>query len=118
MGGEGGACFIGTEGRIAVDRSNIVSYPAIILKETLRPDDKRVYYADNHSGNFLECIRTRRQTICNPKIAAYTMNAILIGGIALALKRNVHWNPTTLNFGGDETANRFLSYTPRPPWCI
>jgi hypothetical protein len=118
VGGEGGACFVGTEGRIAVDRNNIVSYPASILRETLRPDDKRVYHADSHSGNFLECIRTRRQTICNPEVAAYTMNAILIGGIALALQRNVHWNPATLEFPGDETANRLLSYTPRAPWCF
>ncbi|MHC4204118.1 MAG: Gfo/Idh/MocA family protein [Planctomycetota bacterium] len=118
VGGEGGACFVGTEGRIAVDRNNIVSYPASILKGTLRPNDKRVYHADSHSGNFLECVRTRRQTICNPEIAAYTMNAILIGGISLALQRNVHWNPATLKFAADETANRLLSYTTRPPWCI
>jgi hypothetical protein len=118
VGGEGGACFVGTEGRIAVDRNNIVSYPARILKETLRPDDERVYHADRHSGNFLECIRTRRLTICNPEVAAYTMNAILIGGISLALQRNVHWNPATLEFPGDETANRLLSYTPRPPWHL
>jgi len=118
VGGEGGACFVGTEGRIAVDRNNIVSYPASIHKQMLRPDDKRVYHADSHSGNFLECIRTRRQTICNPEIAAYTMNAILIGGIALALERDVHWNPATLEFSGDEAANRLLSYTPRPPWCL
>ena len=58
VGDEGGACFVGTEGRIAVDRTNIVSYPANILKEPLRPGDTRVYHADSHSGNFLECIRT------------------------------------------------------------
>jgi len=118
VGGDGGACFVGTEGRIAVDRSNIVSYPARIIKEMLRPDDERVYHANSHSGNFLECIRTRRLTICNPEVAAYTMNAILIGGIALALQRNVYWNPATLEFPGDETANRLLSYTPRPPWHL
>ena len=28
VGDVGGACFVGTEGRIAVDRDNIVSYPA------------------------------------------------------------------------------------------
>ena len=38
VGDEGGACFVGTEGRIAVDRTNIVSYPASILKEPLRPE--------------------------------------------------------------------------------
>lgn len=116
VGNDGGAVFVGTEGRIAVDRSSIVSYPASILREPLRPGDKRVYYANSHSGNFLECVRTRRPTICNPERAVYTMNAILVGGIALALQRTVKWDPTRGEFPGDEQANRLLSYTPRPPW--
>ncbi len=118
VGGEGGACFVGTAGRIAVDRSNIVSYPGNILREPLKPGDERVYYADSHSGNFLECIRTRKPTICNPDVAAYTMNAILIGGISLALGRDVRWDPVRLEFEGDAEANRLLSYTPRPPWSL
>jgi predicted dehydrogenase len=93
VGPDGGACFVGTNGRIAVDRSNIVSYPAKILREPLLPDDQRVYYANSHSGNFLDCI-------------------------ALALKRNLRWDPARLQFVGDETANRLLSYTPRPSWML
>jgi predicted dehydrogenase len=118
VGGEGGACFVGTEGRIAVDRSNLVSYPASILKQPLGPTDSRVYHASSHSGNFLECIRTRRATICHPETAVYTMNAILVGGIALALKRSVKWDPVKGAFEGDEEANRLLSYSKRPPWRI
>jgi len=118
VGGEGGACFVGTEGRIAVDRANLVSYPASILKEPLRPGDTRVYNSRSHSGNFLECVRTRRPTICNPETAVYTMNAILIGGITLALRRAVKWDPVKGEFPGDDQANRLLSYTPRPPWRI
>ena len=118
VGGEGGACFVGTTGRIAVDRSNIVSYPSEVLRQPLLPDDERVYYADSHSGNFLDCIRTRKPTICNPEVAAYTINAILTGGISLALKRNLRWDPVKLKFDGDEAANRLLSYTPRSPWRL
>jgi hypothetical protein len=118
VGDVGGACFVGTEGRIAVDREAIVSYPTRILKEPLRPEDERVYHADSHSGNFLDCIRTRRSTICNPEIAAYTINAIFIGGIALALQRSLHWDPVKLSFSGDDVANRLLSYTPRAQWCL
>jgi len=118
VGPEGGACFVGTTGRIAVDRSNIVSYPATVLREPLLPDDERVYHADSHSGNFLECIRTRKATICNPEVAAYTINAILIGGISLALKRDLRWDPVKLQFAGDDMANRLLSYSPRPPWIL
>lgn len=116
VGNEGGACFVGTEGRLAVDRSSIVAYPASLLKAPLRPEDARVYHADSHSGNFLECIRTRRPTICNAETAAYTINAILVGGIAMALQRAVKWDPVKLEFTGDEPANRLLAYAPRPPW--
>ena len=69
VGGEGGGCFVGTEGRIAVERSNIVSYPDRILREPIRATDIRVYRADRHASNFLECIRTRRPTICEPDSA-------------------------------------------------
>lgn len=118
VGPDGGACFVGTTGRIAVDRGSIVSYPASILREPLRPDDERVYHADSHSGNFLECVRSRKLTICNPEVAAYTMNAILIGGISLALKRDLRWDPVKLQFAGDDQANRLLSYSPRAPWIL
>jgi hypothetical protein len=118
VGPDGGACFVGTEGRIAVDRANIVSYPASILQEPLHPDDARVYHVNSHSGNFLECVRSRRLTICHPETAVYTINAILVGGLALALQRAVKWDPVKLLFEGDAEANRLLSYATRPPWRV
>jgi predicted dehydrogenase len=118
VGNEGGACFVGTEGRIAVERSNIVSYPANILQQPLRPGDSRVYHADSHSGNFLECVRSRQQTILNPETAIYTMNAILIGGMSLILQRALKWDPVRGEFPGDEQANRLLSYSPRAQWRL
>ena len=118
VGAVGGACFVGTEGRIAVDRSHLVSHPASILREPVRPRDARVYHATSHSGNFLECVRTRRPTICDPHTAVASMTMILIGGIALALGRPVRWDPVQGAFPDDEAANRLLSYTPRPPWRL
>jgi predicted dehydrogenase len=118
VGPDGGACFVGTEGRIAVDRGNLVSYPERVLKEPLRPQDVRVYRAGSHSGNFLECIRTRRPTICNPDVAVYTMRALLTGGIALALQRAVSFDPVKSQFIDDPEANRLCSYATRPPWRV
>ena len=116
VGGEGGACFVGTEGRLAVDRSNLVAYPSSILQARPRPDEPRVYRANSMSGNYLECVRSRRPTICGPEIATYSMNAILIGGISLILRRTLTWDPVKGEFPGDDQANRLLSYAPRPPW--
>ena len=118
VGGEGGACFVGTEGRIAVDRSNIVATPASLLKSPPRSGGSRIYRANSLSGNFLECIRSRRPTLCHPETAVYTMNAILIGGIALVLRRQLRWDPVRWEFEGDAEANRLLSYTARPTWRL
>jgi len=118
VGNDGGACFVGTEGRIAVDRASIASYPTNILKAPLRPNDTRVEHVSGHSGNFLDCVRSRRQTICHPETAVRTIHAILTGGIAMALRRTLRWNPVKAEFVGDEQANRLLSYTPRPPWIL
>lgn len=118
VGQIGGACFVGTSGRIAVDRENIVSDPADILTKPLTSSDERVYRVNSHAGNYLECIRTRKATICNPNEAAASMNTILIGGISLALQRSLRWDPVKLQFIGDQTANRLLSYAPRAPWTV
>jgi predicted dehydrogenase len=118
VGRAGGACFVGTEGRVAVERSHIVAYPDRILREPIRPGDQRVYRTESHSGNFLECIRTRQPAVCEPDTAVSAMTTILIGGIALILKRSLTWNSAMAEFAGDPEANRLLSYTPRPPWIL
>lgn len=118
VGGEGGACLLGTEGRIAVERSNLVAHPPKILRDPIRPNNTHVYRADSHSGNFLECVRTRRPSICDSDTAARVMDMILTGGIALILQRNLTWDPLRAEFLGDAEANRLLSYAPRPPWGI
>jgi predicted dehydrogenase len=118
VGNDGGAVFVGTEGRIAVDRVNLVAYPARILEKPLRPEATRVERVTGHSGNFLECVRSRRLPICHPETAVRTITAILTGGIAMALQRNLKWDPAKAEFIGDAEANRLLSYAPRPPWRL
>jgi len=118
VGGEGGACFVGTEGRIAVDRSALVSDPPDIVREPLRPNETHLYYSTSHSGNFLECIRTRRKTICNIDVAHRAASALLLGGVAKQLQRTLKWDPQQEQFIGDGEADRLLSIAKRAPWRI
>lgn len=118
VGGEGGACFVGAEGRIAVDRTHIVADPDRILREPIRATDARVERSDSHSGNFLDCVRTRRRPIAHVETAVRAMNTILVGGMAMALRRTVRFDPVKGEFLGDEQANRLRSYSPRPPWRL
>src|SRR5438552_12767923 len=118
VGGEGGACFVGTDGRIAVDRSALVSDPPSLVREPLRPDEVHLYRSDSHSGNFLQCVRTRQPTICNADVAHRAASAMLLGGVAKQLQRTLKWDPKAEQFPGDEEANRMLSIAKRPPWCL
>jgi len=118
VGGSGGGCYIGTEGYIAVDRENIVAKPASILDVQLKPSDERVYHSNSHGGNYLECIRTRKRTICDAETAHRSMSLCILAGIATQLKRTVAWDPVKEVFPGDEQANRLLSYARRPGWEV
>ncbi len=118
IGGEGGACFVGTDGYIAVDRSALVSNPPDIVREPLKPGEVHVYHTDSHSGNFLDCVRTRQKTICNADVAHHAANALLLGGVAKQLNRSLKWDPAKEEFIGDDEANRLRSIAKRAPWNI
>ncbi|MCX5758400.1 MAG: Gfo/Idh/MocA family oxidoreductase [Candidatus Hydrogenedentes bacterium] len=118
VGGVGGVCCVGTEGYVAVDRENIVSNPAGILNVQLKPADRRVYESKSHAGNFLDCIRTRKRTICSAETAHRSMSLVLLAGIVTQLKRKMAWDPVKEIFPEDEQANRMLSYARRPGWEV
>jgi hypothetical protein len=118
IGNDGGACFVGTGGRIAVDRDALVSDPPDIVREPLRPDEVHLYRSNRHADNFLECVRTRKRPICDANIAHRAASALLLGGVVKQLKRTLKWDPKAEVFINDDEANRMLSIAKRPPWCI
>jgi hypothetical protein len=118
IGGDGGACFVGTAGRIAVDRDALVSDPPDIVREPLRPNEVHLYHSNSHSGNFLECLRTRQPTICNAEIAQRSVSAVLLGGVVKQLNRRLKYDPVAQRFPDDAEANRLMTFAHRPPWNV
>jgi predicted dehydrogenase len=116
VGGTGGACFVGTDGRIAVDRDSLVSDPAEIVHEPLLPHEVHLSRNTGHSNNFVECVRTRQRCICNEDVAHHSVNAVLLGGMAKVLKRSLKWDPAAERFVDDDEANRMMSFAKRAPW--
>jgi len=116
VGGNGGACFVGTQGRIAVDRDALISDPPGIVSEPLHPSEVHLYHSGSHSGNFLECVRTRKRPICDVDIAYRAVSAVLLGGVAKQVNRTLKWDPDAVQFVNDDEANRLLSIAKRAPW--
>jgi hypothetical protein len=118
IGGEGGAVFVGSHGRIAVDRNALISDPPDLVKDPLGPKEVHLYRSDSHSGNFLHCVRTRQRTICDASIAHRAASALLLGGVAKQLNRRVKWDPEAERFLNDDQAERLASIAKRPPWNV
>jgi hypothetical protein len=116
VGGNGGACFVGSAGRIAVDRDSLVSDPPEIVREPLHAGELHLPRNDGHSTNFLQCVRTRQRPICNEDVAHHSVNAVLLGGVVKQLRRPLTWDPQAEIFPDDQEANRMLSIAKRAPW--
>lgn len=116
----GGAWFIGTEGKIGVDREHLVSDPPSIVKQPIGENDIQLYQSDSHSGNFLDCVKSRKPTICDVETAHRAVSVLLLGGIARQLNRSgvLRWDPVNETFLNDDEANRLMRLTKREPWKV
>jgi predicted dehydrogenase len=113
-----GVRFVGEEGWILVTRGYIKASHPSILKNPIASNGVRLYHSRNHHANFLECVRSRRETITPAEGGHRSISAGLLGEIAIYTGRTLKWNPETEEFIGDPVASGLLSRSFREPWVI
>ena len=112
-----GTCWYGENGQwIHVRRGGVSASSPDILKTKLGPGDKRLYKSTDHKQNFLDCVKSRKETITPVETAHRSISAGLLGEIAMLTGRDLKWDPAKETFIGDEAANRYLSRPFRAPW--
>jgi predicted dehydrogenase len=115
-GGPSGCTFEGTEGTIHVDRGKLESKPAGVLEAPLTDKDVRLYHATDHKRNWLECVRSRKPTICPAEVGHRSATVCQLGNIAYRLRRKLRWDPARERFLGDAEADRLVGREVRSPW--
>ncbi|MHC5082409.1 MAG: Gfo/Idh/MocA family protein [Planctomycetota bacterium] len=113
-----GACWYGENGWIHVNRGGIFASDPKILREKIGPDETQLYKSTHHQRNFIDCVKSRRETIAPAEVAHRSISAGLLGEIAMLTERTLKWNPDTERFIGDEDANRYLMRPYRAPWHL
>ena len=117
---EVGARFEGTEGWVMAqgNAASIKAEPQSLLKTVIGPGEIRLMKSDNHATHFLECVRSRKETVAPAEVAHRSTTLCLISDIAMRLGRKLRWDPEKEEFVGDDAANRMLSRAMRPPWMV
>ncbi len=114
----GGCRFIGTKGKIFVDRSKIFSTPDDILKEPLADNAERLYKSKNHHQNFLDCIKSRELPICDVEIGHRSATVCHLSNIVARLGRKIQWDPVNETIVDDAEAAAMVSRPYRAPWKL
>ena len=113
-----GTTFIGSEGKIHVNRGKLSSTPAELIKQELGEDDVHLYASRDHHADFLECIKTRKQPICNVEVGHRSATACHLGNLAVRLGRKLTWDAEQEDFVDDQEASAMRNRPYRAPYTV
>ncbi len=120
MGGSGGypggTTFVGEKGTITVNRGKLSADPGEILK--FEGGDVKLYVSDNHFTNFLECVKSRKQPICEAAIGHRSATICHLGNIVARTGRKLTWDPVKEEIVGDPEAAKLAVREYRKPWTL
>jgi predicted dehydrogenase len=110
--------FYGTDGEVEVSRSFLRVKPESLVRQRIGARDIRLYKSENHYADWLDCVRSRRNPICDVEVGCRSATVCHLGIIANRLGRPLKWDPAAERFIGDAEADRMLSRSMRSPWGL
>jgi predicted dehydrogenase len=91
--------------------------PAQFWTEAVKDESgSSVEQFQRHAGNFIECIKTRKQPVSDLESGQRVSTWCHLANISLRLGRQVRWDAKNETITGDEEAARMLERSYRTPW--
>ncbi len=117
-GQHNGIRFVGTNGWIWVNRHEINANDRDLLVAPLPDGAQRLYPSNNHMGNFFDCVRSRKNPICDVETGHRSATMCHLGAISLRTGQKLTWDSAAEHFTGDHAAeaNTYLAREMRQPY--
>ena len=114
-----GILFVGEDSSkwIFVSRGKISASDPRLLQEPLKDDATRLEVSNDHMGNFMGCVKSRKKPICHVGVGASSVIICHLGAIALQVGKKLNWNPAERRFAEAE-GNAMISRPMRAPWKL
>ena len=118
--GTRGIKFEGTDGWVFVHihGGRLEAEPASILKEKVGAGEFHIGYSPGHHQDFLNAIRSRKQTVASAEVGNRTAAICHLVNIALLTGRQLKWDPDNERIIGDSGAAAMLTRPCRSPWYL
>jgi predicted dehydrogenase len=117
----GGVTFEGEKGTIAVRRGNItvmLNGEKVADPYKLSTGDVKLYVSKGHHADWLECIKTRKNPICDVEIGHRSATVCHLGNIAIRSGKAIEWDPKTETITNDKEAATMTTRPYRSPWKL
>jgi predicted dehydrogenase len=128
-----GIRYEGTEGWIFVTRGNyratdsdpipdgpgqkpLEASDPKILTSVIGPNETHLYESSSQQGNWLDCIKSRKEPISPVEIGHRACTVCLVTHISMKLGRKLNFDPDKERFINDDEANKMLSRPQRAPY--
>ena len=117
-GQRNGIRFEGSTGWIWVNRGNLKASDPDLIKTLLPENALRLYASKDHMGNFFDCIRSRKDPICDVQTGHESAMISHLGVIALRTGLKLKWDPKIEEFVGQDSkeGNKHLAREMRKPY--
>lgn len=130
-----GIKFEGTEGWIFVSRGDYAATASDptspktmakkidasnpkLLTSVIGPNEIHLPVSNDHHGNWLESVVSRKEPIAPAEVGHRSCSACLLHHATMKLNRKLFWNPKTETFKNDAEANGLLARVQRKAYAI
>ena len=87
-----------------------------MLSEELPESCRRVYVSKDHMGNFIDCMKSRKDPICSAETGHRSASLCHLGVTAIRLGRKLKWDPVKEQYVDDAEANQYVAREMREPF--
>ncbi|MGV3772874.1 MAG: Gfo/Idh/MocA family protein [Verrucomicrobiales bacterium] len=113
-----GITFFGSNGKVYVNRGKIDVDPPKLAEKPIGEQEVRLYKSNDHLGDWLSCIRSRKKPIADVEVGARTVTICHLVNLAYYHNASLKWDPAKEQFINGSGDPKWLDVPYREPWVL